>query len=290
MNIIFQINGGIGKCIAATAVCEGIKKKYPDQKLIIVSGYPEVFLNNPNVDRSFAFGQMNYFYEEYILNTDSEIFAHDPYLVSKHIYSKEHLIESWFKLYDLPYNLELPKIYLTEREIDFFSSKYASEKPLFVIHSNGGGQTDSKYSWARDLPSALVLSVINEFKKDYNIVHIKREDQIGYPETFPVTDNFRSLCVLIMKSNKRLLIDSFAQHAAAALLKPSSVCWIANKPNVFGYQIHDNITSNNFTRKPELKFSYFNQFNIGGEPMEFPYTSESEIFDLSKIVNSIKLQ
>ena len=28
MNIVFQINGGIGKCIMATAVCEAINKKY----------------------------------------------------------------------------------------------------------------------------------------------------------------------------------------------------------------------------------------------------------------------
>ena len=66
MNIVFQINGGIGKCVIATAVCEAIKKEYPESKLIVISGYPDVFLNNPNVDRAFAFGGFSYFYEEYI--------------------------------------------------------------------------------------------------------------------------------------------------------------------------------------------------------------------------------
>ena len=47
MNIIFQINGGIGKVVMATAVCEAIKKKYPDSKLITISGYSDFFLNNP---------------------------------------------------------------------------------------------------------------------------------------------------------------------------------------------------------------------------------------------------
>jgi hypothetical protein len=47
MNIIFQISGGIGKCVMATAVCEAIKKQYPDSRLIVVSGYADVFLNNP---------------------------------------------------------------------------------------------------------------------------------------------------------------------------------------------------------------------------------------------------
>ena len=30
MNILFTITGGIGKCIAGTAVAEAIKKQYPD--------------------------------------------------------------------------------------------------------------------------------------------------------------------------------------------------------------------------------------------------------------------
>jgi len=70
MNIIFQINGGIGKVIAGTAICASIKSKYPNDKLIVVSGYPEVFLGNPNVDRAYAFGQQQYFYQEYIEKTE----------------------------------------------------------------------------------------------------------------------------------------------------------------------------------------------------------------------------
>ena len=61
-NVIFQINGGIGKCIAATAVCSAIKKKYNEYDLIVLSGYPEVFLNNPNIKKSLAFQNISYFY------------------------------------------------------------------------------------------------------------------------------------------------------------------------------------------------------------------------------------
>ena len=38
------------------------KKLYPYQQLIVLSGYPEVFLDNPHVDRAFAFGQIKYLY------------------------------------------------------------------------------------------------------------------------------------------------------------------------------------------------------------------------------------
>jgi uncharacterized phage-like protein YoqJ len=45
MNIIFTIQGGLGKSVVGTAVCKAIKKKYPSCKLIVLTGYPEVFTN-----------------------------------------------------------------------------------------------------------------------------------------------------------------------------------------------------------------------------------------------------
>jgi hypothetical protein len=287
MNIIFQINGGIGKCVIATAVCEAIKKKYPESKLIIVSGYPEVFINNPKVDRSYNFGGFTYFYEEYVENKDLLVFAHDPYLDTQHIQQKEHLIQTWCRMFDLDYNGEEPKIYLSEIEKISFMSKFITDKPILLIQTNGGVQSELNYSWARDLPYNVVNEVIGYFRNDYNIVHIKREDQITYENTFPVTGNFRELSSLIELSHKRLFIDSFAQHTAKALGKKSTVCWIVNNPNVFGYTTNDNILANPFTKKPELIRSYLNKFDITGNPFEFPYNNENEIFDVDKIIESI---
>lgn len=290
MNIVFQISGGIGKCVMATAVCEAIKKQYPQSKLVVVSGYSDVFLNNPFVDRAFNFGGFSYFYEEFIENKEFKIFAHDPYVQTEHIKQNEHLIKTWCEMFGVKYNGELPKIYLTEREVTFFKQKYASDKPILMIQTNGGGDSELKYSWARDIPYQNVVDVIEEFKDVYNILHIKRDDQLGYEFTYPVTDSFRSLVVGISLSDKRLFMDSFAQHVAAGLELTSTVCWIANKPEVFGYEIHNNITSNPFTLKPELRNSYLGKFNIGGELIEFPYNSEREIFNSQDIIDSIKKQ
>jgi hypothetical protein len=287
MNIVFQINGGIGKCVSATAICEIIKKKYPESKLIVVSGYADVFLNNPHVDRAYNYGGMSYFHEEYIENKELIVFAHDPYLEVKHIQHQEHLLITWCKLFDLEYNGEQPKIYLTDRERKFFSNKYHSDKPILLIQPNGGAQTDLKYSWARDLPFHVVNDVIDEFKYDYNIIHIKRDDQISYENTIPVSDNFRGLAALIELSEKRLFIDSFCQHTAAAMNKPSTVCWITNKPNVFGYEINHNITANPYTSKPELRSSYLTKFDITGNLVEFPYNSEMDIFNTEEIIKSL---
>lgn len=288
MNIIFQINGGIGKCVMATAVCEAIKKKYPDSKLIVVSGYADVFLNNPHVYRSYQYGGISYFYSEYIDGHDYKIFAHDPYVQTEYVEQKEHLIKTWCEMYDVPYNGEQPKIYLTGREVKFFENKFTSDRPILLLQTNGGAQTEHKYSWARDIPSSVAVKVIDHFKLEYNVVHIRRDDQNQFEGTFGVTDTFRALCVLISMSSKRLLIDSFAQHVAASMSLPSTVCWVANSPKVFGYTMHNNILANPFTTKPELRNSYFGKFNIAGDLLEFPYNHEDEIFDVDKIIKSIE--
>lgn len=288
MNIIFSINGGIGKCVMATAVCEAIKKTYPKSNLIVISGYPDVFLNNPNVHRTYEFGRLSYFYEEFVEGKDFKVFANDPYLTTSHIKQDEHLIKTWCEMYDVPYSGEKPEIFLTPREVKYFGAMFVSEKPIFLIQANGGAPTELKYSWARDIPYDTVQQIIDEFKGEYTVLNIARDDQAKYNGSQPVQSNFRQLCVLISLSAKRLFIDSFAQHVAASFNLPSVVCWIANKPEVFGYGVHTNILSNPFTLKPELRNSFLHKFNIQGDLMEFPYRSENEVFDKEVIVSAIK--
>lgn len=290
MNIIFQVNGGIGKVIASTAVCRSIKEKYPESNLIVVSGYPDVFLGNPNVYRSYAFGQQSYFYKEYIEDKEVLILAQEPYLETTHIKQEEHLIDTWCKMYELPFIKQEGELFLNQREVEFYSNKFQSDRPILLLQTNGGAPNDLKYSWARDIPSSIVNPVIEEFRDVYNVVHIKREDQLGYDYTIPVTDIFRSLLVLISISRKRLFMDSFAQHAAASFNLPSTVLWIANSPKVFGYDMHMNITANQETNTPELRNSYLSKYNIMGDLLEFPYKNHTEIFNIDEVIKSIKQQ
>ncbi len=290
MNIIFQIEGGLGKSIMGTAVIEGLAKKYPDGKIIVISSYPQVFLGNPYVDKAYAHGNMPYFYKDQIENQEIKCFLHNPYLETNYITRSEHLLETWFSMFGLKYRGEMPKLYLTQRELDFYSREYVTQdkKPILVIQTNGGAENQSvKYSWMRDIPFETAQKVVNHFAETHTIYHIRREDQIALDKTIPVQKDFRSLCALIHLSEKRLFIDSFAQHVAKALDLDSVVCWVGNTPSQFGYENNLNIISNPETRKPELKFSVFNKYNISGDPIEFPYNTESEIFNVDDIINAL---
>lgn len=288
-NIIFNIEGGIGKSIMATAVCEAIKNQYPKDNLIVITAYPEVFLCNPHVNKCFAHHQMSYFYKDYIENGNFISFMHNPYLETDFIQRKEHLINTWCKMFGIEYNGEQPKIYLTQREIDFYAKQFTSDKPIFVLQTSGGAvNQEMKYSWSRDIPIPIAIQVINEFKDKFNIFHIRRQDQIALDNTIPVEAGWRALFGLINISSKRLLIDSFAQHTAKALGLNSVVCWITNTPIQFGYANNINILANEETKTPELKNSFISKYNIVGEPTEFPYNSESEIFDLEKVLQALQ--
>jgi len=290
-NVIFQIDGGIGKSIMATAVCEAIKKQYPKDQLIVITSYPEVFLCNPHVDKCLSHNNLNYFYQDFIEGKKVKTFLHNPYLETSHIQQECHLIKTWCEMFGVEYNGEEPKLYLTNREINFYSQQFQSDKPLFVIHTNGGGSDQQiKYSWMRDIPNQTAQEVVNAFKEEYNVVHIRREDQLPLNDTTPVTSDFRALVVLLQLSSKRLLIDSFAQHVAKALDLDSVVCWIGNKPSVFGYENNTNIQANKETATPELKQAVFSKYNIAGNLLEFPYNDEKEIFNVEEIIEAVKAQ
>ncbi|NDC41131.1 MAG: hypothetical protein EBZ77_06205 [Chitinophagia bacterium] len=286
MNIIFQIDGGIGKSIMATAVCKAIKKQYPDAKLIVVTGYPEVFACNPLVHKALNFNTP-YFYQDHIAGQEVKFLLHNPYHETGFLMRQQHCIATWCEMFGLAYEGEGPELYMNKIEYDLHAPAFASPKPILVLQTNGGG-SQQKYSWARDIPAATAQQVVNAFANDYTIVHLRRKDQLALENVTPLESSLRAILVLLSMSSKRLLIDSFAQHATAAMQLPSVVCWVANVPQQFGYSIHANIISNPPNMRPDLRFAQYNEYNIGGDPTESPYASENDIFNPDLIIETVR--
>ena len=98
MNIIFQIDGGLGKSIMATAVLKAIKKKYPKAFIIVVTHYVEVFIANTNCNKILKQDQLTGIYKNYIENQECKVFVQDPYHTSDYITEKKHLIQIWLSM------------------------------------------------------------------------------------------------------------------------------------------------------------------------------------------------
>ena len=270
----------------ATAVCKAIQTQYPGCKIIVITGYPDVFIGNPWVYKTVMEHELAYFYREHYMDQpDTQFFMLDPYLSNAFIRREGHLIKVWCEMNGIKYNGELPEIYLNHKEKTSFSTLFRFPKPIFLIQPFGGtpNQTD-KYSWPRDLPYNVAQNVVNAYAATHTVVQICRRDQHILQHVVPVEVEFRALCVLIAMSQKRLLIDSCGQHIAAALGLPSVVCWIANVPSQFGYDMHTNIVANPPTQQPELRNAILSMYNTMGFEKEFPYANEEEIFDIAPIL------
>jgi hypothetical protein len=130
--LVWHIQGGLGKNIAATSLIKDIKNTYPDRKLIMVVSYPEIFLNNLYVDRVYQIGQTPYFYQDYIEDKDVLVFMHEPYNQTGHITKNKHLIENWCDLLNIKYTNQQPEIFVNYIQ-KMTVGLWARQKPIMVL-------------------------------------------------------------------------------------------------------------------------------------------------------------
>jgi len=284
--IILQIEGGIGKNVVATSVARAISKKYTDRRLIILTAHPDIWFCNPRVWKVLEFGKIPYFHQDYIADKDTLLFIQDPYRCADYIYKRKHLSQIWCEMYSIEWDGEKPEMYFTNLEFDFLSTTLNKQKPIFLIQPFGGAaQQSHKYSWARDLPPKIAQSIVDEMSKEYRVIQIRREDQIGLNNCESLSMNPRQLALAIMLSDKRLFIDSYMQHSAAALGYTSTVVWIVNSSDVLGYKLHNNIQAT-FTNG-EIRNSMYEAHDILGDPIGLA-TPPDTIFDTKKILDTLK--
>lgn len=288
---IFHVQGGMGKHIAATAVAKCIKNNYPHRKLIIVGIWTDVFMNLPFVDRVYQFGNTQYFYHEYIENQDSLIFHNEPYFTTDHIYKRLPLIQTWCKMYGLNYNGEMPDLRFNALQKKISKEVWRKEdKPVMVIHTNGGlmGENQKPFAWTRDMPVDIAQKIVDRYHKDYTIYQCTKMNSPKVVNANVIEYNMEmqlnaiEFLSVILHSDKRVLIDSCLQHAAAALKLPSLVLWNGTSPSVFGYDMHDNIE----TIKPhnfKLPDSYLFDFDFNSPDQDYPYEDDDNLYDIDTI-------
>lgn len=269
---IFHVEGGIGKNIIATNIAKGIKDKYPERNLVIVSPYPEIFLNNPNIYRCYKMGMCPFFYDDFIKNKDSKIFKHEPYNCDSVILRSQSLINAWKGLFNLTIEDSNPELFFNnveENNVQVLYNKVFQGKPIIALQINGGVPLEKNnqinFNWYRDLPPKQIQKLINEFSNKYTFIQIKHPGQITLNNVTPVDSlSVREVLLLLSKCDGAVCIDSFVQHAMAAFGIKSLVFWIGNSPIVFGHEIHQNVVT-----KLNL-----NQDNIEGYLEPYPLVTQ----------------
>lgn len=288
MYSIFHIEGGIGKNILATSVVSSLKKSDPERKIILVTAWPQVWFNNPNIDQVYPLGYLANFHKNFIYKKDVKIYRHEPYHSQSYILGSQHLIQTWCDLIGVTWDGTSPKLYFSPLELEYLKLKMFQnvEKPIFILHTNGGTPAQRPYSWYRDLPFQNSLDVVEYFKKDYHIYQIGYENQDLIEGCHRLTLDTREIIGSVLFSEKRLLIDSFSQHASVALGKKSVVCWVGNKPQVLGYSTNVNLKPNVEPVYDTYHSSYLDDFDISGNPVQCPYDTV-KLFDSNEIIRNL---
>jgi hypothetical protein len=289
--IVWHIEGGLGKNVAATALLPSLAKKYSDRKIIVVASYPEVFLNHPDVFRVYRVGMTAYFYEDFILGKDTLVFRHEPYFQTGHILKQKHLVENWAELLGVEYKKQLPNIHFNMIQKNFQQS-WKRDKPVLLLQTNGGlfsGQ-QTNYAWTRDIPIELAAYMAEKLAKKYHIIQLTRENTptLSGVEVVNFAMTNMELFSLVAASEKRILIDSSLQHAAAALNLPSVVFWIGTSAENFGYEMHTNVKALPPKGNTKLIDAYLFDASFEGVPHECPYSDINEMFDLNQIDKALK--
>ena len=284
--LVWHIEGGLGKNIAATALLPELAKQYKTRKIVVVASYPEVFLNHPDVYRVYRVGMTAYFYEDYILNKDTLVFRHEPYFQTGHILKQKHLVQNWAELLGVSYKKQLPNLHMNMMQKKL-PNIWQRQKPILLIQTNGGlfqGQA-LDYAWTRDMPIELANYIVDKVGKNYHVMQITRENSPQIPGAeiinYPMTN--MELFGLVATSEKRFLIDSCLQHAAAALNLPSTVFWVGTAPENFGYEMHTNIKSLPPKGQTKMIDSYLFDYSFDGQLHECPYQDLSEMFDMDAV-------
>ena len=290
--LVWHIEGGLGKNIAATSLITSIKKKYADRKLILVVSYPEVFLNHPDIHRVYRVGMVSYFYDDFIKDKDTIVFKHEPYFQSDHIMKKKHLIENWCDLLGVKHEKQLPILYPNMIQKDIMYN-WKRDRPTMILHTNGGPlQQNTLYSWTRDMPFGIANAIVEKYSNKYHIIQVGRDMGHAIPGAefvnAPLTNH--ELFSMLVLSDKRVLIDSSLQHAAAAMNLKSTVLWVGTSPNNFGYEMHSNVVAKPPKGNVKMIDSYLFDYSFEGISHECPYMDANEMFDINDIFKSIDKQ
>jgi ADP-heptose:LPS heptosyltransferase len=290
-NTIFHITGGLGKHVLATSVINSYKYTHPNKDIVVSSAYPEIFERNPNVKESLNLGKNQYFYKNYILNKDVEIFAHEPYKQTSHILKQSHLIDTWCDMIGITQTAP-PSLHINYREHELarkFMSPH-SNRPIIIFQPFGGPiNQQQSYCWARDIHPDLAQKIVNRLAVKYNVIHICNEHHPQLNNCTRLQERLSPhiLFSLLGLAEKRIVVDSCLQHAANAMGLECIVFWNVTSPDQFGYDTHFNITPDNPINEGHSS-SYFFDYEIHGDVVECPYSNYEEIFNIPTIENVIQ--
>jgi len=304
--ILFRSNGGLGKQISATIVAKQLRFKYPDAIIHVQTSYPDPFYNLNVVNKYYPMNPIPYFYDEH---KNFEIVETEPYLDMSYRNGEKHLVDVWCERL----GLEIPKEKAGQLLLDDEEKAYAKslalqlklDRPLVAIQIAGGTShyepqkandpfrtkhyRDLKIEIAQELVNKLVQSGIGAVLQIRLPTEPKLENCLHLPDN-EITGTRRLFAILDM-CKYGIFIDSFCQHAWAALGKSNAiVLWGGTNPANLGYLSNKNLINkkscdNLHCNRPN---TFVHDFVGNGTFWKCPFSAKCMDFSSERIMSNFQ--
>ena len=256
----YIVEGGIGKCVAFSALLPELRKKSEVQ---IYTPYIDCFANNPNVKMA---------YESTIPLQDPRIMASDniyycePYK-SNFQFGKQHIIESYCEHHGVKYNSSMrPKLYTDQHKESVDKWLKDNEIGKYIMIQFSGGQPKWNYgdnvqyqniNPNRNYQPFLAQQVVNmllEEYKDTTIINCVLPNEPHYQGTIRCDLHFSQIHEMLKGAEGFVSIDSCLQHFSASAEKHGVVIWGSTRWTQFGYSHNKNLHFHMGKKWDESKF------------------------------------
>lgn len=234
---------GLGEQVCMTAAISAVKQSDISSKIVVITDYPDVFMNNPNIYRVINAKKWFKFCRNIFLNYLNILeckrikvfdFRHPTKkfeVYMRETKAKEHLIFMLMKHFDLPVRLMYsvrPEIYFSEEENSLFAKKYKLSGKYCVIHSCGVTNYTPNKEWG----SKNMQRVIDLTKSKIEWVQLGLSDQPLLDGAIDLRGKttLREMSYIIKKAMCVVSTEGLYNHIAAAFNTPSVVIFSGFHP------------------------------------------------------------
>ena len=226
MDRIIYADGGIGRVLCLTPAIRTLKNREPDDRIVVVTGWPDVFVNNRDVSKIYPFSH-HYMWDDVVRH--GILYNPEPYQDYRYYTQQHHIIQSFdYLINGIDSSQPAPIINLTPQLVRFgielveHIKKESGKKHVVAFQPFGatanfdGEITDPSY---RSLPFQTAIKIA-EAASDWGMMFNCCNIDLDHVNVWRRESSLTELFAIVAACDYVISIDSLLGHVGAAFQKP----------------------------------------------------------------------